>query len=189
MAVMMTLDEVAAFVVDLPAVTEGERHGNRTWSVAGKAFAWVRPFSKADIRRFAEVRPPDGPIVAVRVADLGDKEALLAVQSRGVLHDSALRWVSRRPHPAQGRHQASGTRRACRGLACLRTQSARRTFDRTQRRLAGADNRLRAARTCVSGTTRCRRCERMKGTRSGTRAAPSGPSTTTTTRDAIHQSR
>jgi len=83
-AVMMTLDEVAAFVVDLPGVTEGERHGNRTWSVAGKAFAWVRPFSKADIRRFAEVRPPDGPIVAVRVADLGDKDALLAVQSRGV---------------------------------------------------------------------------------------------------------
>ena len=79
----MTLDEVAAFVVDLPGVTEGERHGNRTWSVAGKAFAWVRPFSKADIRRFAEVRPPDGPIVAVRVADLGDKETLLAVQSRG----------------------------------------------------------------------------------------------------------
>jgi len=81
---MIALDEVAAFVADLPGVTEGERHGNRTWSVEGRAFVWVRPFSKADIRRFGDARPPDGPIVAVRVADLGDKEALLAEQSRGV---------------------------------------------------------------------------------------------------------
>ena len=80
----MTLDEVAAFVADLPGVTEGARHGNRTWSVAGKAFAWERPFSKADVRRFGEVEPPGGSILAVVVADLGEKEAVLAQGTRGV---------------------------------------------------------------------------------------------------------
>ena len=81
---MIALDEVVAVVVDLPGVTEGERHGNRTWSVAGTAFAWVRPFSKADLRRFGDERPRTGRILAVRVADLAEKEEVLAEQTRGV---------------------------------------------------------------------------------------------------------
>jgi hypothetical protein len=80
---MATIDDVARMVSELPEVTEGERFGNLTWFVKGKGFVWERPFSKADIKRFGDTTPPAGPIVAVRVADLGEKEAVLASSSKG----------------------------------------------------------------------------------------------------------
>jgi hypothetical protein len=80
---MVRVDEAARMILELPEVTEGERHGNRTWYVGKKAFAWERPFSKADLRRFGDETPPDGPILAVTVEDLGEKEAALAADLDG----------------------------------------------------------------------------------------------------------
>ena len=77
---MQTFDDVVRLAAELPEVTEGEEkhRGHRAWQVAGKTFAWERPFSKADIKRYGDQSPPQGPILAVRTADQAEKEAILA---------------------------------------------------------------------------------------------------------------
>jgi hypothetical protein len=80
---MISLDEVAKIALALPEVTESEQRGARTWAVAGKGFAWERPFSKADRKRFGDAAPPEGPILAVRVENLDVKEAVLAARHKG----------------------------------------------------------------------------------------------------------
>jgi hypothetical protein len=81
---MATMDDAAKLALALPEAIEQERHGDRSWSVAGKTFAWERPYSKADIKRFGDVTPPREPILAVRVDDLIEKEAVLAASTKGI---------------------------------------------------------------------------------------------------------
>ena len=82
LAGVVTVEDVSRIALELPEVVEGERHGTLTWAVGGKCFAWERLFSKADIKRFGAVGPPEGPILAVRVEDLGEKEAVLAANPK-----------------------------------------------------------------------------------------------------------
>ena len=74
---MADFGDVERLVGMLPEVSTGVRYGHRTWSVAAKVFAWERPFSKADIKRFAEDPVPQGPILALVTDGLEDKESLL----------------------------------------------------------------------------------------------------------------
>jgi hypothetical protein len=79
----MTFEAVDAFAMNLPGVTVGMKWGNRTWLVDGKGFAWQRPFSKADLKRFGTEPPPAGDILAVSVESLDAKDALLAIAPPG----------------------------------------------------------------------------------------------------------
>jgi hypothetical protein len=81
---MATLDDVSRLAARLPETTETERRGTRAWAVGGKVFAWERTFSKADLRRYGDAPVPADPILAVAVADLGEKEAVLAAGTPGI---------------------------------------------------------------------------------------------------------
>jgi hypothetical protein len=74
---MADRSDVERLLALLPDVSEGTRHGHRTWAVGGKGFVWERPFSKADLKRFGEDPVPQGTILALVTDGLEDKEALL----------------------------------------------------------------------------------------------------------------
>ena len=80
---MVSIEEATQMAMALPEVVEGTKWGNRTWSVARKGFAWERPLSKADIKRFGPASPPSGSIIAIATEDLGEKKAILAANHPG----------------------------------------------------------------------------------------------------------
>lgn len=71
------MEAAAKIALALPDVTEGARWGNRSWLVGGKGFAWERPLSRADVKRLGDQPPPEGPLLAVRVANMDEKEVLM----------------------------------------------------------------------------------------------------------------
>ena len=79
---MATMDSANSILAELPDIVESVRYGHSAWGVGKNVFAWVRPFSKADLKRFGDETPPSGPILAVRTADQNDKEAILAAHPR-----------------------------------------------------------------------------------------------------------
>ena len=79
----LTVGDAAKIALALPSVTEGVRFRNRTWFVAGKDFAWERPLSKADLKRLGSQSAPEGPLIAVRVADMDEKEILMLNPPKG----------------------------------------------------------------------------------------------------------
>jgi hypothetical protein len=78
-----TYDDVARLALALPETSEGTSYRHRAWSVGRKAFAWERPFTRADLARYGDDPVPGGPIVGLRVEDLGEKEAILAEDRPG----------------------------------------------------------------------------------------------------------
>jgi len=69
--------DVRRIALALPETGERESRGNAHWQVKDKLFAWDRPLRRTDLEALGDAAP-QGPILGVRVPDLGAKEAVLA---------------------------------------------------------------------------------------------------------------
>lgn len=78
---MATWDDVRRISLGLPETSEGTTFHNVSIEVRGKSFVWLRPLNKSDLKKLGDAAPPDGPILAAYVADLDDKDALVAEES------------------------------------------------------------------------------------------------------------
>ena len=74
---MATWDDVRRIALALPGTSQRQAWGNDHWRVRDKGFVWERPLGKKDVADLGG-DAPDGPILGVRVADLGVKDALIA---------------------------------------------------------------------------------------------------------------
>jgi hypothetical protein len=74
---MATWADVSRIALALPQTSEGTSWGNRSWKVKDKSFAFERPLRATDLEALG-ADAPDGPILGVRTADEGVKQALIA---------------------------------------------------------------------------------------------------------------
>ncbi|MFB7249702.1 MmcQ/YjbR family DNA-binding protein [Microbacterium sp. NPDC056234] len=81
---MATVADVREIAMSLPGVAErsGGRTGEAAWRVRSGQIAWLRGPTQADLRSLDGLGRswPDGVVLGVRVADLQEKEALLAAE-------------------------------------------------------------------------------------------------------------
>lgn len=73
---MAEWDDVRRIALALPETSERPAYGNAAWRVRDKIFVWERPLRAKEASELGE-GAPSGPILAVRVEDLGVKEALV----------------------------------------------------------------------------------------------------------------
>ncbi|HKS46512.1 MAG TPA: MmcQ/YjbR family DNA-binding protein [Amycolatopsis sp.] len=74
---MATWDDVRRLALAPPETSERRSRDSMQWRVKEKGFVWERPLTRADHKALGDAAP-DGPILGVRVADVGVKEALIA---------------------------------------------------------------------------------------------------------------
>ena len=74
---MASWDDVRSMALALPETSERAAHGTASWRVKDKSLAWERPLRRSDLEALGP-DAPDGPILAVHVADTGVKDALVA---------------------------------------------------------------------------------------------------------------
>lgn len=76
---MARWSDVRRSATALPGVTESSAYGMPSWQVGRRTFCWERPLTDRDRRDLGEARVAElaGPVLGIRVADQGDKAALL----------------------------------------------------------------------------------------------------------------
>lgn len=74
---MADWNDVRRLALALPETSERESRGNAQWRVKDKLFVWERPLRQPDLQALGD-SAPSGSVLGAMVADLGEKEALLA---------------------------------------------------------------------------------------------------------------
>ena len=76
---MATLDDARRLALALPGTAEKTSWGSLHWRVHDKGFVWERPLRKTDLAELGDTAPT-GDILGVRVADLGERDTLVAAE-------------------------------------------------------------------------------------------------------------
>ena len=78
---MAEWSDVDAIAAALEGAEPGTTFRNAAWKVLGKAFVWERPLRARDLEELGDAAP-EGVVLGARVADEGEKLALIAEDPR-----------------------------------------------------------------------------------------------------------